>query len=51
MGTPTDEEWEGVSKFPSYNSSFPRWTPICLQNLINFHSNEEEDFMKVREFF
>lgn len=47
LGTPTEEDWEGVSKFTNYNSSFPKWTPICLQNLIHFHSNEEEDFIKV----
>lgn len=47
LGTPTEETWEGVSKFTNYNSSFPNWTPICLKNLIRFHGTEEEEFMKV----
>jgi len=34
LGTPTDEEWPGVSQLPDYTSTFPRWprkgwTDIC----------------------
>ena len=27
LGTPTDQEWPGVSSLPDYKSVFPRWDP------------------------
>jgi serine/threonine protein kinase len=33
MGTPNDQVWPGVSKFPDYKTSFPNWK---AQNLGNF---------------
>ncbi|KAJ8919047.1 hypothetical protein NQ315_016953 [Exocentrus adspersus] len=46
MGTPTEDTWEGVSQFPDYKPSFPIWHPIQLRDVINFHNQEEEDFIK-----
>ncbi|GMS96214.1 hypothetical protein PENTCL1PPCAC_18389 [Pristionchus entomophagus] len=32
MGTPTDSEWPGVSTFPEYKASFPKWSTNNLRN-------------------
>ncbi|XP_018573634.1 cyclin-dependent kinase 2-like [Anoplophora glabripennis] len=45
FGTPTEETWEGVSQFPDYKPSFPTWQPVNLKDVINFHNQEEEDFL------
>ena len=34
LGTPTEEDWPGVTSFPDYKSSFPKWQrnmakPLC----------------------
>lgn len=47
LGTPTEEMWEGVSQFPDYKPSFPMWQRVNLKDVINFHNQEEEDFLLV----
>nr|XP_023019629.1 cyclin-dependent kinase 2-like [Leptinotarsa decemlineata] len=46
MGTPSEENWEGVSLFSVYKSSFPKWKAVNLPDVIKFHNQEEEDFIK-----
>ncbi|KAJ8968832.1 hypothetical protein NQ317_005300 [Molorchus minor] len=46
LGTPSEEIWEGVSQYPDFKLSFPKWRPISLRELINFHDPEEEEFLK-----
>lgn len=47
LGTPTEKDWEGVSKFTNYNSAFPIWSSISLKHMIHFHNDEEDDLLKV----
>jgi serine/threonine protein kinase len=30
LGTPTDEVWPGVSQFPDFKPTFPKWRPKDL---------------------
>ncbi|KAJ8957464.1 hypothetical protein NQ314_006541 [Rhamnusium bicolor] len=46
MGTPNEEIWEGISQFPDFKPSFPMWVPANLKEIVNFHNQEEEDFLK-----
>ena len=34
MGTPDDSIWPGVSSFPDYKNSFPKWPKQNLRNLL-----------------
>jgi len=34
MGTPTEENWPGVGTLPNFNSSFPKWNRISLQERV-----------------
>ncbi|CAG9856462.1 unnamed protein product [Phyllotreta striolata] len=45
MGTPTEENWEGVSLYPDYKPTFPKWPAVNLSSIIKFHKQEEEDFL------
>jgi hypothetical protein len=33
-GTPTEEMWPGVSSFPDYKSTFPKWQPQPMRNAV-----------------
>jgi len=33
LGTPTDETWPGVSSYPDFKSTFPKWTPTPLSKI------------------
>ncbi|XP_028153092.1 cyclin-dependent kinase 2 [Diabrotica virgifera virgifera] len=45
MGTPTEENWEGVSLYPDYKPTFPAWKAVDLSDIVRFHNQEEEDFI------
>ncbi|CAG8585904.1 1871_t:CDS:2 [Acaulospora morrowiae] len=34
LGTPDEETWPGVTKFPDYNPNFPRWKPQKLRDFV-----------------
>lgn len=34
LGTPTEEAWPGVTSFPDYLSSFPKWPPKDLATVV-----------------
>ncbi|KAI9894415.1 MAG: Cyclin-dependent kinase catalytic subunit [Vezdaea aestivalis] len=34
LGTPTEEDWPGVTSFPDYKMSFPRWAGQPLSKLV-----------------
>ena len=34
MGTPDESMWPGVSSFPDYKSSFPKWPKQKLQYVV-----------------
>jgi len=35
LGTPTEEEWPGVTSFPDFKSSFPKWGRQQLQSVVS----------------
>ncbi|KXT17195.1 hypothetical protein AC579_344 [Pseudocercospora musae] len=35
LGTPTDQEWPGVTSFPDFKSSFPKWERKQDDELVN----------------
>ena len=35
LGTPTEQEWPGVTSFPDFKSSFPKWERKSDEELIN----------------
>nr|CAI5826257.1 unnamed protein product [Callosobruchus analis]CAI5858110.1 unnamed protein product [Callosobruchus analis] len=45
LGTPSESTWEGISHFPDYTRNFPIWKPIDMNEIINFHTEEEEAFL------
>jgi serine/threonine protein kinase len=47
LGTPTEENWPGVTTLPQYEVSFPKWKATELKSHINFNDSEEEEFLKV----
>lgn len=34
LGTPDDNSWPGVTEFPEYKSSFPKWDPQDINKII-----------------
>nr|CAH7732228.1 unnamed protein product [Callosobruchus chinensis] len=50
LGTPSESTWEGISHFPDYTRNFPVWKAIDMNDIINFHTQEEEAFLMVRIF-
>jgi len=34
LGTPTDEMWPGVTSYPDYKPTFPRWLPKPLSDIV-----------------
>ncbi|GAA6027408.1 hypothetical protein JCM8097_007839 [Rhodosporidiobolus ruineniae] len=34
MGTPTPQSWPGLTQMPDYKTTFPRWAPTDLQQLL-----------------
>jgi cyclin-dependent kinase len=47
LGTPTEENWPGVTTLPQYEVSFPKWKATELKSHIHFNDSEEEEFLKV----
>lgn len=45
MGTPNEEVWDGISSFPEYKPSFPKWKPKNLKEIINFQDEEQEELL------
>jgi len=35
LGTPTEDEWPGVTSFPDFKSSFPKWERKPDEELVN----------------
>ena len=46
MGTPTEEDWPGVSSFPDYKSSFPNWKPANLKEIVSSLDREGLDLLE-----
>jgi cyclin-dependent kinase len=34
LGTPTEVDWPGVTSFPDYKSSFPKWQRTDVANIV-----------------
>lgn len=34
LGTPTEENWPGVTQLPDFKTSFPQWRPRNLKEII-----------------
>ncbi|XP_025081640.1 cyclin-dependent kinase 2-like [Pomacea canaliculata] len=34
LGTPDESTWPGVTKLPDYKSTFPRWPPTSIQEVV-----------------
>jgi len=48
LGTPDEEIWPGVSQFPDYKTSFPKWQVQDIANVINQHHLEVEGMNLLR---
>ena len=35
LGTPTDQDWPGVTSFPDFKPSFPKWSRDPSRALVN----------------
>ncbi len=51
MGTPDDSIWPGVSSFPDYKNSFPKWPKQNLQNLLKQLDEIGFDLLEVSKLF
>lgn len=47
MGTPSEACWQGVTLLPDFKPAFPQWKRQNFQQIIRFHSAEEEQLLKV----
>mmetsp|Transcript_47950 Transcript_47950/g.79439 ORF Transcript_47950/g.79439 Transcript_47950/m.79439 type:complete len:315 (-) Transcript_47950:354-1298(-) len=34
LGTPNEQIWPGVTKYPDYRTTFPQWTPQSLKKIV-----------------
>lgn len=34
LGTPTEQDWPGVTSFPDYKSSFPKWNRTDIATIV-----------------
>ncbi|KAF2434370.1 cell division control protein 2 [Tothia fuscella] len=41
LGTPTEEDWPGVTTFPDFKPSFPKWQRDFSKNLVSSHLDED----------
>ncbi|ENN76345.1 cyclin-dependent kinase 2 [Dendroctonus ponderosae] len=46
MGTPSEACWQGVTLLPDFKAAFPQWKRQNFQQIIRFHSAEEEHLLK-----
>jgi len=44
-GTPGDSIWPGVSELPDFRHNFPKWEKQDLSTVIEFHSEEQKEFL------
>lgn len=47
MGTPTEELWSGVSLFPDFKPTFPKWKRKDFKDVIVFQDPEQEALLRV----
>ncbi|KAF1980737.1 Pkinase-domain-containing protein [Aulographum hederae CBS 113979] len=45
LGTPSEEEWPGVTSFPDFKSSFPKWNRGDLSTLVPTLNDEGLDLL------
>lgn len=48
LGTPDEEMWPGVSQFPDYKTSFPKWQVQDIASVISQHHLEVEGMNLLR---
>jgi serine/threonine protein kinase len=48
LGTPTENEWPGVSQLPDYKDNFPVWAPQPFENLFKNLEPSGIDLLEVR---
>lgn len=46
LGTPTEEQWPGISKLPAYDEAFPRWEPKPWETLMPHLCSSGMDLLK-----
>jgi cyclin-dependent kinase len=34
LGTPNENDWPGVTSFPDFKPSFPKWNPTDVANIV-----------------
>ncbi|KAK3738054.1 hypothetical protein QZH41_012922 [Actinostola sp. cb2023] len=47
LGTPTDDEWKGVTLLPDYKSSFPKWSGDGLRKSVPNICDDGLDLLKM----
>ena len=47
LGTPDEEVWPGVSSFPDYKSSFPKWPRQELKRVVKQLDEDGIDLLEV----
>ena len=48
LGTPTDETWPGVSCYPDFKTTFPKWSPTPLSRVVKGLDPQGLDLLSVR---
>ena len=49
LGTPTEEDWPGVTKLPDYKPTFPRWKPQPYSKTVPALKEDAIDLLQVGE--
>jgi hypothetical protein len=47
LGTPSEQDWEGVSQLPDWKDSFPMWHPQALTDMFPKLNAHGVDLLKV----
>lgn len=35
LGTPSEQDWPGVTSFPDFKPSFPKWNHVDIASIVN----------------
>lgn len=46
LGTPNEQDWPGVTSFPDYKPSFPKWARINIETIVTNLDNAGLDLLE-----